>query len=233
MRCSVTEKKPIVVVAGATGRAGRLLVDELLQRDFKVRAMIVPPFDSPKPEGFDKPGIEIIEGSLSSVGANDELMKGADFLISVIGSTKPFNGKEFELVDVKGNKNLALAAKAAGVKQMVVISSVGAGDSKKALKLMYRLMMAGVIKAKTKLEHVVKTTGLDYTIIRPGGYTEKDLSGEAAIGEGGYIGGMVNRKLIAKVCVDAIENPAMKNRTFEVVDKASLKEDRHQHIIDV
>ncbi len=195
--------------------------------------MIVPPFDPPNPEGFDKPGIEVIEGSLSSVGANAELMQGADFLISAIGSTKPFNGSEYELVDVKGNKNLALAAKAAGIKQMVVISSVGAGDSKRALKLIYRLMMGGVIKAKTRLEHAVKTAGIDYTIIRPGGYSQKELSGEAAIGEGGYIGGMINRKLVAKVCVDAIEKPAMKNRTFEVVDKASLKEDRHQYIIEL
>ncbi len=40
-------EEKLVVVAGATGRAGRLVVQELLKRGYKVRALMVPPFDSP------------------------------------------------------------------------------------------------------------------------------------------------------------------------------------------
>ena len=37
----------VAVVAGATGRAGRLVVQELLKRGYRVRALMVPPFDAP------------------------------------------------------------------------------------------------------------------------------------------------------------------------------------------
>ncbi len=227
------EKKSIVVVAGATGRLGRLVVDELLSRGFAVRAMVVKPFDSLNPPGFDKPGIEVVEGSLGSVEANDPLMGGADYLISTIGSTKHLSSKEFEAVDIRGSDTLARAAKKNDVKQMVVISSVGAGDSKKALPWVLKLAMAGVIEAKTELESVVKAVDIDHTIIRPGGYTNKPLSSKMAIGEGGNIGGLVNRKVIATACVDAIEKPSMKNRTFEVVDFAGLREERRKFMIEV
>ena len=40
----MSEKKALV--AGATGRAGRLVVKELLKRGYEVRALMVPPFDT-------------------------------------------------------------------------------------------------------------------------------------------------------------------------------------------
>ena len=229
----MADDKAIVVVAGATGRAGRLIVKELISRKFTVRAMIVPPFDPPQPEGFSVPGIEIVEGSLESKESLEKVMGGADYLISAIGSTKYFNKKEFEKIDVTGNHNLAMAAKAKGVKQIVVISSIGAGNSRDAMTCIWRMMMGQVIKAKTKMEEALISTGIDYTFVRPGGYTEKELSGKIAIGEGGKFTGLVRRDQVATVCVDAIEKPAMKNRIFEVVDYSKIKEEHRQFVIEV
>ncbi len=229
----MSKSKSIVAVAGANGRAGKLIVKELLKRNFPVRAMIIRPFDPPNPPDLIDDNIGIREGSLESVDVIKEFLEGAEYLISAIGSTKPFSGREFEKIDVVGNHNLAVAAKEAGIKQIVVISSIGAGDSRDAMTCIFRLMMGTVLKAKTKMEDLIKKTGVDYTFIRPGGYTTKPLSGEIAIGEGGKISGLVNREDIAKVCVDAIEKPAMKNRTFEVVNMSKLKKDREQFLIDI
>ena len=229
----MADKKPIVVVAGATGRAGRLIVAELRKRKYPVRAMIIRPFDPPEPEGLTGSGIEIREGSLESAEVLAGTLKGAGYVISAIGSTKPMSGSEFEKIDIAGNTALARAAKAAGVKRFVVISSIGAGNSRDAMTCVFRLMMGQVIKAKSAMEEKIRETGVDYTIIRPGGYTARPLSGEIAISEGGKISGLVNRELIAKVCVDAIANAAMKNRTFEVVDRSALKKGREQFLIEV
>ncbi len=229
----MTDKKPIVVVAGATGRAGRLIVDELLRKNFHVRALIVKPFDPPEPPGLTAPNIELVEGDFGSSTTLEKALAGADYLISAIGSTKIFNKKEFEKIDVIANRDLAQAAKAAGVEQIVVISSLGAGNSKDAMGCIYRLMMGHVIKAKTKLEETIKAVGINYTIIRPGGYSNKELSGEIAIGEGGKIGGLVRREQIAKVCVEAVSKPVMKNRTFEVIDASKVKPECRQFIIKI
>jgi uncharacterized protein YbjT (DUF2867 family) len=113
----------------------------------------------------------------------------------------------------------------------VVISSIGAGNSSNAVSCMYKWPMLSVLKAKTRSEDFIRSCGIDYTIIRPGGYTEEDIADEIAFGEGGKITGRVKRAQIARVCVDALENPVMKNRTFEVVARARVREGREQFII--
>lgn len=219
----------LAVVAGATGRAGRLVVQELLKRGYKVRALMVPPFDSPETSGLT--GVEFADGDLSSVPVLEKAMEGAQFAISALGSKKPFSGAENNKIDNMGNQNLARAAKAKGLKQIVVISSIGAGNSRDAVSCMYKWPMISVLKAKSRSEEFIQSCGIDYTIIRPGGYNDGDFPDEVAFGEGGKITGRVKRSQIARVCVDALENPAMKNRTFEVVARAAVKEGREQFII--
>ncbi len=218
-----------VLVAGATGRAGRLVVQELLKRGYTVKALMVPPFDSPQTSGLT--GVEFVEGNLASVAALEKAMEGVQCVISAIGSKKPFSKVENDKIDNMGNQNLARAAKARGLKHIVVISSVGAGNSRDAVSCMYKWPMMSVLKAKSRSEAFIQSCGIDYTIIRPGGYTDKDISDEIAFGEGGKISGLVKRSQIARVCVDALENPAMKNRTFEVVAREKVKEGRDKFII--
>ncbi len=223
--------KKIVVVAGATGRAGRLVVNELLTRGYQVRALMIPPYDSPATSGLS--GVDFVEGDLSSVQLLEKAVDGAQFLISALGSKKPFSGAENDKIDNMANQNLARAAKAKGLKRIVVISSIGVGNSRGAVSPMYRWPMASVLKAKGKSEEFIRGCGIEYTIIRPGGYTENEIPEEIAFGEGGKITGRVRREQIARACADALENPAMKNRTLEVVARAAVKEGREQFLITI
>jgi uncharacterized protein YbjT (DUF2867 family) len=220
-----------VLVAGATGRAGRCIVNELMKRGYAVRALLVPPFDPPDPPGLRSQGVEVVSGDLASVASLEKAMEGAAFLISAIGSKKPFSGKENDRIDNMGNQNLARAAKAKGLEKIVIISSVGAGNSRNALSFMYKVMMSPILRAKEKSEAFIQSYGMTYTIIRPGGYGDKEVSGRIAFGEGGKITGRVTREQIAKVCVDALTNQVMNNRTFEVVDEATVAPERRQFIV--
>jgi uncharacterized protein YbjT (DUF2867 family) len=222
-----------VVVAGATGRAGRCIIKELLHRGYRVRALLVPPFDPPKPSGLIHPDIELVQGNLDSTASLEMLMESADYVISAIGSKKPFSKKENNRIDNLGNQNIARAAKSKGLQHMVVISSTGVGNSRGAVPWLYRIAMGPVLRMKEKSENFIRTCGITYTIIRPGGYTEKELPDAVVFGEGGKISGLVKREHIARVCVDALSNPAMKNRTFEVVNAAKLKEERRKFVITV
>lgn len=220
-----------VVVAGATGRAGRLIVDELLNRGYKVRALVIPPFDPPRPPGFPAADIEFVEADLTSVPVLEKAVKSAQYLISAIGSKKPFSKAENDKIDNMGNQNLARAAKAQKLTHIVVISSIGTGDSRNTISLLYRLSMNPVLRAKEKSEAFIRSCGIAYTIIRPGGYTDNDLPDEIAFGEGGKVTGRVKRSQIARVCVDALEKPVMKNRTFEVVNRGAVKPGCQQFLI--
>lgn len=227
------EEKQTVVVAGATGRVGRLVINEVLARGFNARAILIPPFDSPNQPEFIEKNVELVEGDLTSVEALEKAVEGADYLISVIGSKKPFSKKENDKIDNMGNQNLTRAAKAKGLKRVVIVSSNGVGNSRWAINLMHKLSMNRILRAKEKSEAFIQSYGMEYTLLRPGGYNEKDLSGEIVFGEGGGLSGLIGRGGIAKTCADAITNPAMKNRTLEVMDKAKLKDERDKYIIEV
>lgn len=229
----MSDGKKTVLVAGATGRAGRCIVRELLNRGYSVRALIVPPFDPPDPPGLRSQGVELVAGDLTSVPSLEKAMEGVSFLISAIGSRKPFSTSENDRIDNMGNQNLARAARAKGLAKIVVISSVGAGNSRNALSFMYKLMMSPILRAKEKSEAFIQSFGMTHTIIRPGGYGDKEVSGQIAFGEGGRITGRVTREQIARVCADALANQAMNNRTFEVVDAATVAPERRQFVIRV
>ena len=226
-------KKATVVVAGATGRAGSCIVEESLKRGYLVRALLVKPFDPPQPPGLQKEGVELHYGDMTSVESLSKVMEGAQFVISAIGSKKPFSTKENDKIDNMGNQNLAKAAKAQSIQRLIVISSTGVGSSKEAVSFIYRLLMGPILKAKGKSEEFIRTLGVDYTIIRPGGYAGEALSGKTVFGEGGHFSGRVTREQIAAVCVDALTNPSMKNKTFEVVDESTVKEEKRSHIVTV
>jgi uncharacterized protein YbjT (DUF2867 family) len=227
----MADTKKIVVVAGATGRAGSLIVTEALKQGYRVRALIVPAVDPPDHPGLKEQGVELVEGGLESTASLEKVMAGADYLISAIGSKKPFSSSENDKVDNMGNQNLVRAAQVKGLKHVVVISSIGAGNSRNAIMWLYRVAMGPVLKAKEKSENFIRSCGIDYTIIRPGGYSADPLPGEIVFGEGGKITGRITREQIARVCVDALTNPAMKNRTLEVVTSTTVKEDRRQFLI--
>jgi len=222
-----------VAVAGATGRVGRLIVKELLEQGYTVRAILVPPFDALEQPELAQARVEMIEANLTQLQSLERAVAGADFLISAIGSRKPFNTAELDRIDNMGNQNLVKAAKARELKHVVIISSNGVGNSQWAINLMHKLSMWFILKAKERSEDFIRTSGVSYTIIRPGGYNEEGLSGKIVFGEGGGLSGRVGRGQIARVCVDALSNPAMRNRTLEVMDGARVKEERRKHIIEL
>ena len=227
----MAEEKKIVVVAGATGRAGSLIVEEALKKGYQVRALLVKPFDPPQPPWLQKEGVELLYGDLTSVESLSKVMEGAHFVISALGSKKPFSKKENDKIDNMGNQNLAKAAKAKSLQHLVVISSTGVGNSKYAVPFIYRALMGPILKAKGKSEEFIRGFGMEYTIIRPGGYASEKLLGKTVFGEGGKFSGRVTREQIAEVCVDALTNPSMKNRTFEAVDESTVKEELRSFIV--
>lgn len=226
----MTGGQKMVAVAGATGRTGRLIVHELLQRGFPVRALVR---SASAASQLRDQGAEIAEVDIASPESLERALQGAAYVISALGSKKPFSAKENNRVDNLGNRNVAAAARAQGVQHIVVISSVGVGDSRYAINFIFRLLMGPVLRMKEKSEESIKKCGVPYTIIRPGGLSDKDLSGSVAFGEGGKLMGMVSRKDIARVCVDALTSKAMRNRVLEVVDTSTVKDALKPFIINI
>jgi uncharacterized protein YbjT (DUF2867 family) len=206
-------KKGLVLVAGATGGTGRLVVRTLLENGFTVRAFVRDVERAKKLLGSQ---IAYAKGDVREIESIKPALEGVTHIISAIGAGPggdAKNGPEF--VDYRGVKNLSDAVSAAKLDQFVLISSMGVTHEDHYLNKAFD----NVLKWKLKGEEVLRTSGVPYTIVRPGGLTdEAGGQHEILFKQGDKEGGLITRADVARVCVAALEIPAARNKTFEVIN---------------
>ncbi len=194
-----------VLVAGATGGTGREVVKYLLENGYRVRAFVR---DIEKARASLGADIEYAVGDVRERSTIDGALDDVDALISAIGAGRgdPRNTPEF--VDFGGVKNMAEAAAAAGLRQFVLVSSVGVTHEDHVLNKMFN----NVLKWKFKGEEALRASGVPYTIIRPAGLIN-DPGGRKSVvfSQGDDASGAIPRADLARVCVaDTL------NKTFEI-----------------
>jgi uncharacterized protein YbjT (DUF2867 family) len=87
-------------------------------------------------------------------------------------------------------------------------------------------MFDNVLIWKGKGEDAVRASGVPYTIVRPGGLTDKPGGQSGVRLEQGDKGtGFIPRGDVARVCVAALKSPAARNRTFELYSTPSASPD--------
>lgn len=108
-----------------------------------------------------------------------------------------------------GTRNVINAMKANNVKRLAVITSIGTGDSAGqapfAFKLLMWTVMSKIFTDKNNQEQVVRESGLEYCIVRPGGLTVEPPTGVINVIEGEA--GSIPRADVAQFCLDAITVP--------------------------
>lgn len=200
----------LVLVAGATGRTGSEIVTELQARGYRVRAF-VRDIDKAREKLGDE--IEFAQGDVRDIASIEAALTDVDALISAIGAGRsdPANGPEF--VDYGGVKNLATAAAAADLRQLILVSSMGVTDEDHILNKMFN----NVLMWKFKGEEALRASGVPYTIVRPGGLTNAP-GGEYEIvfKQGDTDAGAIPRADVARVCVAALDSEDSLNKTFEI-----------------
>ena len=141
----------MIVVAGASGTLGPLLVPLLVARGEPVRVITRDPVTLANKLS----GVELMAGDVTRPDDARRAVEGARVVVSAItGFASPAG---LEAVDVKGNRILAEAAVAASIEQFVLLSVAQASvDHPMAL-----------FRAKFAAEQAVRASGLRWTMIRP------------------------------------------------------------------
>lgn len=148
----------IIAVTGATGQQGGAVARKLLKEGWKVRALTR---DSGKPSAqvLAEAGAELVAGDMDSRSELEAAFEGAYGVFSVQNFWLPNVGFEGE---IRQGKNVADAAKAAGI-QHLVYSSVGAA---------HRGMGQKHFESKRIIEQYIQSLNLPYTILRPAAFME-------------------------------------------------------------
>ena len=77
-----------------------------------------------------------------------------------------------------------------------------------------------VLDEKIVAENYLRASGIDYTIVRPGGLKAKPPTGALKIsGEDTLNAGEISRDLVADVCVASLTDPRARNKVLEIIEE--------------
>ncbi|MEM5018361.1 SDR family oxidoreductase [Metabacillus indicus] len=200
-----------VLVIGATGHLGGLVVDRLLHEGYSVRALVRPQTDAAR---LIEKGVEIVRGDLTIRESLPKAMLGADALITTaIGYAGRQKGDTLQSVDDLGNRNLIDVAKETGLRRFVFTSILTAD---KAVNVPH-------FHQKKIIEDYLEASGVPFVSIRPGGFLDSLIS--ASDLENGRIRAMVNPNAsastilaedVAACLVSAVEGDHLLGRKIEI-----------------
>jgi len=200
-----------VAVTGASGKTGWRVVAEALARGFEVRAIVRP--DSVLPDGLE--GAEVHRLQLNDSAALQQALRGCDALVIATGARPSIDLLGPLKVDALGVRQQLEACRSVGLKRLVLVSSLCAG------RWLHPLNLFGLILVWKRLgEQWLEQSGLEVTIVRPGGLkeAEEDISAQELRFSGAdqQEDGSLPRRLVARVCLDALEVPASAGRIIEI-----------------
>jgi uncharacterized protein YbjT (DUF2867 family) len=209
-------QQPLIAVLGATGRTGRHVLTELSNRGVRIRALSrnIEKAQSSVPGDYEWVYADVTKPKTLTLALQD-----VDIVISTIGSTEEDNS---ELIDYQGSINFVDAAKESGVKHIIYMSSIGAGGAENFSTVILNLVTDKAMKWKSLGEDYIRNSGIDFTIIRPGGLRGDPGTLGIRFEQGDKIIGWIPRGDVASVLVESMFNSDALNKTFEVINDESL-----------
>ncbi|WP_166253502.1 SDR family oxidoreductase [Marinobacter salicampi] len=197
-----------VFIAGANGKIGRHLLQEMADSDHEARAMIRDPDQGPELQQLG--ATETVLGDLEQDCS--EAMRGCGAVIFTAGSG-PHTGPEKTVdVDQDGAIRLVDTARAMGIKRFILVSSMGAGEPEKGPE-----KLRHYLQAKHNADEHLKASGLNYTIVRPGQLTNDNGTGKVTMTAGAEEFGKIPRQDVARVLLAVLDSDNTANRVFGVV----------------
>lgn len=168
-----------VIVFGATGSLGRHIVRSLLAHGHKVTGFSR---SGAWPDGIGGNDARMLRGDVLNAGQVAAAIEGQDAVICALGA-----GMKGE-IRTMGTETIIAGMQESGVKRLICLSSLGVGDSAPVLNFWWRRIMFGLLLRAAFADHhtqedLVKTSGLDWTIVRPGAFQDGDPLGTYHVGD--------------------------------------------------
>jgi len=201
----------LLAVSGASGKTGWRVVQEALRQGLAVRALVRP--GSELPPGLE--GAEVVRLKLGDTEALHRALEGCDALVIATGARPSIDLSGPLQVDALGVRQQIAACKAVGLERVVLVSALCAGRWRHPLNLF------GLILVWKRVgERWLEQSGLRWTVIRPGGLNEREegLEREGVVFSGAdeQESNSIPRRLVARVCLEALHSPAAEGRIIEI-----------------
>lgn len=160
-----TSRGDPVLVVGATGNLGGRVVEHLLSRGKRVRALVRPPTDATR---LERKGVEVVRGDLTVRSSLDGPLAGVSAVVTTAaGYTGRRRGDSLATVDVQGNRNLVDAAANARVSRFVFTSILKCDLAPEVPHFW----------AKKLIEDALEARAVPFVALRPGAFIVPPGSG--------------------------------------------------------
>lgn len=156
-----------LIIFGATGTVGRQLVEQALGQGHQVTAFV----RNPAALAVEHRDLTCHVGDVFDADAVSDAVRGHDAVLIALGAGRKGT------VRTIGTKHVIDGMKRHGVRRLICQSTLGAGDSRPALNFFWKYIMFGLLLRGAYADHqaqeaLIEQSGLDWTIVRPGAFTD-------------------------------------------------------------
>ncbi|MFE9453963.1 NAD(P)-dependent oxidoreductase [Streptomyces sp. NPDC006739] len=199
-----------ITVFGATGGIGRVVVQQLLGDGHEVTALV----RSPAKLAFTHHQLTSFTGQLSDRDAVEQVVTGADAVISALGPSLKRSATGTPVTD--GTRIIVQAMETQKVARFIGLATPSLADPRdtphwkhRALPVMAALMFPNALAELKGMTEAVTSSGLDYTIARITNPTDKPATGRIRSGFLGHaqVGSAMSRADIAAFLVSQLTDP--------------------------
>ena len=159
-----------IVIFGANGKTGSLLLEQALELGHQVTAYV----RKPNSIKLTHPNLKVLVGNLNETLRLRDAINGSDACISALGGSSLTN-RSPEIV--KGIEKILEIMEDVDTKRFIYLSSIGAGESRFLMAQPIRFLIVNLLLRVPLADHNeneqhISATNLNWTIVRPGGLTD-------------------------------------------------------------
>ena len=161
-----------LLIFGSTGSIGRHLVEQALAQGHAVTAF------ARDPAKFDlkHANLKVVQGDVMDFASVEKAVQGQEAVLCSIGAGRKGT------IRSEGTRHIVRAMENAGVRRFICQTTLGVGDSRGNLNFFWKYIMFGLILRDAFTDHerqedYVKQSRLDWTIVRPGAFTNGERTG--------------------------------------------------------
>ena len=200
-----------VAVAGGHGRIGLRLLRLLAERGDRARGLIRNADQAPDLEAVGAMAVGVDLENLDS-DAVARSIAGVDAVVFAAGAGPGSGPARKRTVDYGAAAKLIEACRLNGIERYVIVSSIGLRDPDS-----WGDEMRPYLEAKLHADTELAASGLDYTIVRPGGLTDDAGTGLVEARRAAGAGGRIPRDDVAATLLACLDDPGTVGKSFDLL----------------
>lgn len=208
-----------ILVIGATGQIGRLLVPKLIADGHTVRALVRSEERGRELSQYGEQGLELIIEDLE--GSFGHAFDGVDAVVFTAGSGGSTGKDKTLTIDLWSAIKCIRLTESSGAKRFIMVSALKAGDPDQGSDA-----IKPYLAAKHAADEILKSTPLNYTILRPGRLTnEAETARIQASHQLEDYDGSISRANVAQCIRICLQHPSTERQVIDMLDGGQAIED--------